>query len=112
MRHWDVIWMQLLRKYNMVFRLVITSAQKKNQEKILPNVPFWNDELQRLRRITKFKRKSYQQAINPELTQRRLNKCREIKGVYGVKIEDRKRKCWQAKVCERSLGYRSMGEFL
>lgn len=60
-----------------------------------------------MKRITRAKRKNYQQAINPELRQRRLNKYRETKGVYSVKIEETKEEIL-GEVCDRNPGCRSM----
>jgi len=57
--------------------------------------PFWNGELERMRRIARARRKSYQQARDPELRTRKLEEYRIVKKEYKERLMQRKKELWE-----------------
>lgn len=71
------------------------SAPTSNNQNQPQRIPYWNLELDRIKRIVRVRRKCYQAIVNPDLRRVRLSNYREMKEIYQIKIEDARRQIWE-----------------
>ena len=58
-------------------------------------LPYWNDNLERLKRLTRSKRRSYHAARDPTVRQIRLQNYRNAKNEYENELEKSRKMCWE-----------------
>ena len=68
----------------------ITNKTRKNG-----GLPYWSNALERLKKQTRARRKSYQAARDPTIRQRRLQIYRETKINYESELEKARKNCWE-----------------
>jgi len=83
-----------LKIEHSTIRAIENALPPRKEEKTKITTPFWWGELDRLKRITRAKRKSYQKARDANLRQRKLIEYQQAKEEYREKIEQRKIETW------------------
>ena len=74
-------------------RKITNNKSKRTRKK--GGLPYWNNNLERLKRQTRSKRRSYHAARDPTVRQIRLQNYRNIKNEYENELEKTRKMCWE-----------------
>ena len=76
---------------NTIKQITKTSHKTKKHG----GLPYWNNNLEKLKRLTRAKRRSYLAAKDPTIRQRRLANYQEQKNQYETELEKTRKECWE-----------------